>query len=492
MKILSIILFFCNLLFGSNSVSQISLSSDEQEWLKKNHIVTIGVGNRPPFQMMKYGEFEGISIEYIKTIFKKYNIKYEFFSSRIISWKEASSSIRDKTGVDLILTVTKTTQRANNMLFTDNYISSPLVIFTQDDYGFISKIEDLYGKTVSVQNSYSMQKLLESEYPKIKLNIVNGSNATEDALKLVAVGKVDAFIGNLTIGSFISKRSHLDNIKVASPTKLGNHDNAMAIRDDWSPLVSIINKELKIINNSNKKDEIYNKYLSIKYEHGISFKDVLKWIGIVILIFSFIIIVIVSSNRNLTQEIERRKKLELEANEYILTIEKLTITDPLTNLYNRRYFNQVMEKEINKVKQRNDFLTLVMLDIDYFKQYNDMYGHYMGDEVLIKVSKLLRNTLQRADDYCFRLGGEEFGIVFMDLNESESLLLCEKFRKNIESMQIKHKGSSSSEFLTASFGLVCAKGNNIKDIDTMYKIADDMLYKAKKSGRNKIITNTFE
>jgi len=180
MKILSIILFFCNLLFGSNSVFQISLSTDEQEWLKRNHIVTIGVGNRPPFQMMKYGEFEGISIEYIKTIFKKYNIKYDFFSSRIISWKEASSSIRDKTGVDLILTVTKTTRRANNMLFTDNYISSPLVIFTQDDYGFISKIEDLYGKTVSVQNGYSMQKLLESEYPKIKLNIVNGSNATED------------------------------------------------------------------------------------------------------------------------------------------------------------------------------------------------------------------------------------------------------------------------------------------------------------------------
>lgn len=137
-------------------------------------------------------------------------------------------------------------------------------------------------------------------------------------------------------------------------------------------------------------------------------------------------------------------------------------------------------------KRKNSYISFLIIDIDHFKQYNDLYGHQMGDEVLVKVSQALQNTLHRANDYCFRLGGEEFGIVFINLDEEKSLQFSEKFRKNIESLKIKHEGNSANKFVTASFGLVCSKGSETEDLNTIYKKADDMLYKAKKNGRNKV------
>lgn len=282
------------------------LTFDEKNWLKENHTVRIRVGNWPPFQMNENNKFEGISVEYIRKIFNKFNINYQFISSKQVSWSESLNLIANKKEIDLILTASITPQRAKKMLFTDTYISPPWVIFTRNNYGFISKVEDLYGKTVAVQDGYIMQDILRSQYPKINLQVIKNFHSTEDAIKAVALGNADAFIGNLATGSYISKKLYFDNIKVASPTKFGNHENAMAVRNDWSPLVSIINRELKLIASTNEKDDIYNKYLSMKYEYGISLLDVSKWIGILVIIFGSIVITIGISNRKLALEIQKR------------------------------------------------------------------------------------------------------------------------------------------------------------------------------------------
>lgn len=96
----------------------------------------------------------------------------------------------------------------------------------------------------------------------------------------------------------------------------------------------------------------------------------------------------------------------------IITIQNLAITDGLTNLFNRRHFDNIFPKAINLAKRKNELLCLMLIDIDYFKRYNDTYGHLMGDHALISIANTLKNNLQRADDYCFRVGGEEFAILF--------------------------------------------------------------------------------
>ena len=167
-------------------------------------------------------------------------------------------------------------------------------------------------------------------------------------------------------------------------------------------------------------------------------------------------------------------------------VEYLSITDELTQTYNRRYFNTKIEEEINRAKRNNYFLAFIMLDIDYFKLYNDTYGHQKGDEALVKVSEILIKNTARASDFAFRLGGEEFGILFSYKNEEESLAYANSIKNEIEALRIEHKANKISPYLTISIGLVVTKGEKLQSADSVYKLVDEALYKAKETGRNKV------
>lgn len=170
-------------------------------------------------------------------------------------------------------------------------------------------------------------------------------------------------------------------------------------------------------------------------------------------------------------------------------IEDMLITDALTEIYNRRYFNEVMPRAINMAKRDKKYFSFIIMDIDHFKQYNDIYGHQKGDDALKNVAAAIKDSLHRASDMCFRLGGEEFGVIFEALDTNEAYRFAENIRKNIEALQIEHRGNSASKYVTVSLGLTTKK--IIKNVheDELYKEADDFLYKAKESGRNRVETN---
>jgi diguanylate cyclase (GGDEF)-like protein/PAS domain S-box-containing protein len=164
-------------------------------------------------------------------------------------------------------------------------------------------------------------------------------------------------------------------------------------------------------------------------------------------------------------------------------IEHLSITDELTQLYNRRFFNTKIEDEINRAKRENNYFSLLILDIDYFKEFNDTYGHQEGDIALEKVSVVLKNFTNRSSDFAFRLGGEEFGII-TTLDKIKVLEFANHLKNEIENLKIEHKSSTISKYLTISIGITSKKGTFISNSNTLYKEADDALYKAKKDGRN--------
>ncbi len=170
-------------------------------------------------------------------------------------------------------------------------------------------------------------------------------------------------------------------------------------------------------------------------------------------------------------------------------IEQLSITDQLTGLYNRRHFNDVFKVEIKRSIRQGSILSFVMLDVDFFKQYNDNYGHQEGDNVLSTIGITIKNYMQRLEDFAFRLGGEEFGVLFTTKNLEDSKVIAEHIRKSIEDLGIEHNFSDSG-VVTASLGVVCLdfskKSNHNHDCESLYKLADDELYKAKKSGRNRV------
>lgn len=188
----------------------------------------------------------------------------------------------------------------------------------------------------------------------------------------------------------------------------------------------------------------------------------------------------------------------LDISDYKLTLKKLdqtnkklaslSITDHLTDLYNRRYFDEVFTKKLSFLNRHNHYFSLALIDIDFFKDYNDFYGHQAGDEALKRVGKILKDTLNRPNDYIFRLGGEEFGVLFDVSNSQDAINIIEKLRENVEKEKIESSNKTVSSYLTISIGLGNVQFLSDKNLNKkkIYKEVDALLYKSKKNGRNQI------
>ena len=176
------------------------------------------------------------------------------------------------------------------------------------------------------------------------------------------------------------------------------------------------------------------------------------------------------------QDITNKKKLEATS-----------IEDSLTKLYNRRYFNKIIEKEIRRVKRSKSIISLMCIDIDNFKKYNDYYGHPAGDKVLEKTSACFKKIASRASDFVFRMGGEEFCIIASETSCSETVDFVSRVITEVENLKIEHNGNDVSDYVTVSAGLIVLESNKIIDSKQLYQLADDALYKAKNEGRNRLV-----
>ncbi len=168
-------------------------------------------------------------------------------------------------------------------------------------------------------------------------------------------------------------------------------------------------------------------------------------------------------------------------------LEQLAIYDDLTGIYNRRYFNKIIENEIRRIKREDSILSIAFIDIDYFKKYNDSYGHPKGDEVLRKVAKILKENCLRASDHIFRVGGEEFILLFSGLSIEESIEFIKEIIKAVRNLKIEHKSSICNDYITISVGLLVQSAKYLQDAEYLYRYSDNALYKAKNNGRNQLV-----
>ena len=165
---------------------------------------------------------------------------------------------------------------------------------------------------------------------------------------------------------------------------------------------------------------------------------------------------------------------------------QMSETDDLTGLLNRRAFNKIIEEEFNKAREHKYPLSVVMCDIDWFKQYNDTYGHQMGDEVLKKVAEVFKKNLRKEWDFAARYGGEEFIIILPNTDRYDAEKVAERIVNQLELIGIPHV-SSPNKRVTLSFGIATMHPNSsCKSWDELVKKADEALYAAKRAGRNAI------
>ena len=165
-------------------------------------------------------------------------------------------------------------------------------------------------------------------------------------------------------------------------------------------------------------------------------------------------------------------------------LEKLSMYDGLTNIRNRRYFDETFEKTFNEIKRDKKSLAVLMIDIDFFKPYNDNYGHGQGDETLRKVAKALEKTIKRASDFVARYGGEEFVILLKDINKDGVEAVANNLLNAIRELKITHEFSKIENYVTVSIGVsYYNSSSDITKLELLLK-ADETLYNVKNSGRN--------
>lgn len=175
---------------------------------------------------------------------------------------------------------------------------------------------------------------------------------------------------------------------------------------------------------------------------------------------------------------------ELELKNISSKLEVASQTDILTGLYNRRYFNGAYQREWKNALRTNTSIALMMVDIDYFKKYNDTYGHLQGDESLAAVAREIQRVVKRPRDVAARFGGEEFVVLLPETENEGASYLAQKILEGIRKLALEHTGSPLYKMVTVSIGLAALVPNHTLTMDDFLNMTDSALYIAKKAGRN--------
>lgn len=261
---------------------------------------------------------------------------------------------------------------------------------------------------------------------------------------------------------------------------------------DTCPIAGDYNKNIEIAGNSeNIAKKIFEDYAKLINQESDEYYNVFPYFNKVLdktMYFSSRALVLEKTKTNdvsilygIIEDITVSEEQKNELKKLNKELQKLSVLDTLTGLYNRRKFNEILLYEMNRYERTKQSFGIILLDIDFFKKVNDTYGHLVGDEVLIKIAILLKNSVRKMDKV-IRWGGEEFLITCPETNLKGILHLAESIRNLVEQYKFR-----TAKKLTISLGIAVVQEDDT--LDSIVNRADKYLYKAKESGRNRVVYN---
>lgn len=442
--------------FSSHSAyAELDLSVQEQDYLKTKQQITMCIDpDWMPLEKIEQGKHVGMSADYMAILEKKLGIPIVLVPSN--SWAQ-SIELAKKRQCDIFSLAMATDERQQYMDFTQPYLSIPLVVTTKTDKFFIADISSVTDKKLGVVKGYAFGEILRSKYPHLDIIDVD---SLHQGLEMVSQDELYGFIGALVTVGYEFQRNYVGELKIAGKFN-ENWELGVATRNDEPHLRHIFDKAINTISEKQKQD-ILNQWLAIRYEKVIGYGDFWQWsLAIAVVLIFFLYRYVVLSQYN--------AKLEL-----------LSVTDKLTQVYNRVKLDEILEQQEHLFQRYQQKFSVIIIDIDFFKAVNDQFGHQAGDTILKEFSKLIESNI-RTTDILGRWGGEEFMLISPKTDSKNAYIQAEKLRNIVENFSFSHMGS-----LTASFGVAeyHKKTDSIKDL---IALADKALYKAKKDGRNRVV-----
>lgn len=283
--------------------------------------------------------------------------------------------------------------------------------------------------------------------------------------KILLTGQADIkviknIINNANLYRFITKPWDRNDLAMTVKEALKSFSREKLVQKQYNMLVEMNNNLEVKVRERTEELEKYNRMLEFEILERKKAEEALE--------------------QKVTELLETKQKLE-EANH---KLEVLSSLDGLTEIPNRRSFDKVLEREWRRSIRHGFPISLCMIDIDFFKNYNDLYGHLAGDECIRQVARTLNSDLLRPADFAARYGGEEFSLILPNTDFEGAVFVAEKIRQRIRSLGIPHGSSCVDSAVTISLGTATMVNQTEKDFNQLVDLADKALYLAKNNGRN--------
>jgi len=484
MKLIYLILFFL-----LNTISQANekvfndpilefrekLTINELAWLdKKQPLTYVYDPDWSPFEWKnEINRHTGIIADIIAIIKQRTGIDLK--PVKTDSWDESVKLVK-KGKADMFSAITVNSTREKYLNFTSNDIYSyPATLITNfdDEKVYLDIKKDCIDKNIGIVKSSGLGNYIKASNPELNFIEVN---STKDGFTLLESKKIDLFAINTVTAKYYIEKKGFNNLKIALKLDFIHHLKVAIHKNLPVEIISILDKALNTIS-EDELNNIFNKWTEIRVESKTDWSLIIKIISVAVLIIIFFL----WNTRRLNLMVSKRtEELSIINNE----LSKLASIDALTGVANRRKYEERLEVEISNAKRTSQPLTLMMVDIDWFKNYNDHYGHDKGDISLKRVSEMIRESLPRSTDFVARYGGEEFVILMPATHTDGALVVANLIRSNIELLSIENI-KSESKVITVSIGVTTMEGIDINETDIL-KQADIALYQAKNNGRNQV------
>ncbi|MDP2850344.1 MAG: diguanylate cyclase [Sulfuricurvum sp.] len=441
-----------------DSAKNDQLTESEKSYLNQKKKITMCVDPEwYPLEAIRNGKHIGIASDIMKSFESKIGIPIELIPTA--TWNESLLRVQNRQ-CDILSMASKTLDRESYLYFTSAYMSLPYVMVTTKEKPFTESIDALNGMKIGIVKGYEIFDRIKKLYPD--LNIIEVESIS-DGLKKVENGQLYGYIDNLVVASSYIQKEYAGSLKVSS--RLQEKDELrVAVRNDNPVLYGVFEKMVVQLDDETMQKS-YNRWTST-IEQVAWFDRSL--IGKALLVIFLLLVAFLW-----------RYILLKRYNTRLLV---LSTTDKLTGLYNRQKIDEKLNEEQHKVNRyKNYHCSIMMIDVDFFKNINDTLGHQEGDNVLRKLADVMKKTL-RQTDVIGRWGGEEFIVILSHTSLEEVENVADHLRKCVSEYPFESIG-----FVTISIGV----GEFIYDeeVHECVKRVDAALYKAKESGRNRVISS---
>lgn len=407
-----------------------------------------------PFERINaQGQHEGIAADLVQLVASRVGLHIELYPVK--NWDESLQA--SKAGHCQIMSfLNQTPVRDRWLLFTRPLFSDQNIIITREEHPYIGEPHELTGKTVALPRGTMVEERMRASFPDLRV-ITTASEA--DAVTLVAERKADMTVRSLIVAAYTIKQEGLFNLKISGQIPEFTNQLRIGVIKSEPVLRGILDKGVQTIS-AQDREAIVNEHVPIQVQKGLDYT--LLWQ--ITLGAALVLGMMVYWNR-------KRRVLNTQ-------LEHLSVTDRLTGLFNRNKIDAEFESELQRSMRFGLPFSLILLDLDHFKQVNDTHGHPVGDQVLQGLAQVLRaNT--RETDVVGRWGGEEFMVICPHTDAAGARAMADNLRRLIAAHPFPSIGTQ-----TASLGVTSYRpGDSQAD---MVARADEALYAAKQAGRNRV------